>query len=166
MKNAKNHNLMQFGDEILVLLCSDEPIQILVILSQFQTFKTETKLQGYLYGVFGAISHSHSQEDIFHHALNPIISKNQVFVTSHFGTLWTGIPSGQAQLNYQIKKLTGGLSDGGRIDRQTEWMAGRWRSFQPPPPQAISLPLSSPIFLRPTSHSVFTPDGPTLQTSK
>ena len=30
------HILLQFGSEILVLLCSDDPIQILVILCQFQ----------------------------------------------------------------------------------------------------------------------------------
>ena len=47
MKNAylpKISVLLQFGGEILALLCPDDSIQILLILSQFQMFGTETKL--------------------------------------------------------------------------------------------------------------------------
>ena len=53
MKNAylpKISILLQFGGEILALLCHGDSIQILVILSQFKTFGTETKFQD-LYGV-------------------------------------------------------------------------------------------------------------------
>ena len=39
---AKINILLQFGSEILVLSCTDNPIQILVILSHFQMFRTET----------------------------------------------------------------------------------------------------------------------------
>ena len=42
---------LQFGSEILALLCRDASIQILLILSQFLMFGTETKLEGFLYGV-------------------------------------------------------------------------------------------------------------------
>ena len=45
IKNAylpKISILLQFGGKILALLCPDDSIQILLILSQFQTFGTET----------------------------------------------------------------------------------------------------------------------------
>ena len=45
--------LLQFGSEILALLCLDDSIQILLILSQFLALGTQTKLEG-LYGVIGA----------------------------------------------------------------------------------------------------------------
>ena len=51
MKNAylpKISILLQFGGEILALLCHDDSIQILLILPQFQTFGTETKLEGFV----------------------------------------------------------------------------------------------------------------------
>ena len=38
--------LLQFGGEILALLYPGDSIQILLILSQFLTLKTETKLEG------------------------------------------------------------------------------------------------------------------------
>ena len=41
--------LLQFGGEILALLCPDDSIQILLILSQFLTFGTETKLEGFVW---------------------------------------------------------------------------------------------------------------------
>ena len=44
---TKNCILLQLGSEILALLCSDHPIEILVILSLFSTVKTETKLEGF-----------------------------------------------------------------------------------------------------------------------
>ena len=37
--------LLQFGGEILALLCPGDSIQILLILSQKETFGTETKLE-------------------------------------------------------------------------------------------------------------------------
>ena len=40
--------LLQFGGEMLALLCPDDSIQILLILSQFFTFGTETKLEGFV----------------------------------------------------------------------------------------------------------------------
>ena len=49
MKNAylpKISTLLQFGGEILALLCSDDSIQIVLILSQFLTLGTETRLEG------------------------------------------------------------------------------------------------------------------------
>ena len=48
MKNAylRKIILLQFGGEILALLCPGDPIQILLILSQFLMFGTETKLEG------------------------------------------------------------------------------------------------------------------------
>ena len=52
MKNAylpKISILLQFGGEILVLLCPGDSIQILLILSQFQTLRTETKLEGFVW---------------------------------------------------------------------------------------------------------------------
>ena len=52
MKNAylpKIRILLQFGGEILALLCPDDSIQILLILSQFLTFGTETKLEGFVW---------------------------------------------------------------------------------------------------------------------
>ena len=48
MKNAylpKISILLQFGGEILALLCPGDSIQILLILSQFLTFGTEKKLK-------------------------------------------------------------------------------------------------------------------------
>ena len=50
MKNAylpKISILLQFGGEILALLCPSDSIQILLILSQFQTLRTGTKLEGF-----------------------------------------------------------------------------------------------------------------------
>ena len=47
----------QFGNQILALLCLDNSIQILLILSQFQT---ETKLEGFVWsheGITELISH-------------------------------------------------------------------------------------------------------------
>ena len=52
--------LLQFGGEILVLLCFDDPIQILVILSRFQMFRTEAKLERFIWSHWSikvAISH-------------------------------------------------------------------------------------------------------------
>ena len=52
MKNAylpKISILLQFGGEILALLCPGDSIQILLILSQFLTFGTETKLEGFVW---------------------------------------------------------------------------------------------------------------------
>ena len=49
MKNAylpKIGILLQFGGEILALLCPDDSIQIRLILPQFLMFGTETKLEG------------------------------------------------------------------------------------------------------------------------
>ena len=49
MKNTflqKVSILLQFGGEILALLCHDDSIQILLILSQFLTLGNETKLEG------------------------------------------------------------------------------------------------------------------------
>ena len=40
--------LLQFGGEMLVLLCRDDSIQILVILSQLLMFGTDKKLQGFV----------------------------------------------------------------------------------------------------------------------
>ena len=50
MKNAylpKISILLQFGGEILALLYPDDSIQILLILSQFLSFGTEKKLEGF-----------------------------------------------------------------------------------------------------------------------
>ena len=41
--------LLQFGGEVLVLFCSSDSIQILVILSRFQTFGTKTKVEGFVW---------------------------------------------------------------------------------------------------------------------
>ena len=52
MKNAnlpKISILLQSGGEILVLLCARDSVQILLILSQFQTLRTETKLEGFVW---------------------------------------------------------------------------------------------------------------------
>ena len=52
MKNAyllKISILLQFGGEILALLCPDDSIQILLILSQFLKLGTETKLEGFVW---------------------------------------------------------------------------------------------------------------------
>ena len=56
--------LLQFGGEIsvLVLLSSDDPIQILVILSWFQMFRTETELERFVWSHWGIkVPISHSQ---------------------------------------------------------------------------------------------------------
>ena len=56
MKNAyltKISILLQFGGEILALLCPGDSIQILIILSQFLTFGTETKLEGFVWSMGG-----------------------------------------------------------------------------------------------------------------
>ena len=50
MKNAylpKISILLQFGGKILALLCPDDSIQILLVLFQFLTLGTETKLEGF-----------------------------------------------------------------------------------------------------------------------
>ena len=52
MKNAylpKISILLQFWGEILALLCPDDSIQTLLILSRFQTLRTETKLEGFVW---------------------------------------------------------------------------------------------------------------------
>ena len=52
MKNAylpKISILLQFGGEILALLCLDDSIQILQILSQFLMLGTETNLEGFVW---------------------------------------------------------------------------------------------------------------------
>ena len=62
LKNAylpKISILLQFGSEILALLCRDDSIQILLILSQFLMFENETKLEGFVWshqGITGLIS--------------------------------------------------------------------------------------------------------------
>ena len=56
MENAylpKISILLQFGSEILALLCRDDSIQILLILSQFLMFGTETKLEGFVWSYEG-----------------------------------------------------------------------------------------------------------------
>ena len=89
------------------LLCSDEPIQILVILSQFQTFRSKTKLEGFVWSHWGikvpiiiiiiSLPNCNRMLIFGKYALfillfpniliNPIISQIQIFVTSHFSTL-------------------------------------------------------------------------------
>ena len=52
--------LLQFGGEILALLCPDDSIQILLILSQFLMFGTEAKLEEFVWshqGITELISH-------------------------------------------------------------------------------------------------------------
>ena len=57
--------LLQSAGEILVLLCFDEPIQILVILSRFQMFRTKTKLEGFVWSHWSIeVPISHSQTAI------------------------------------------------------------------------------------------------------
>ena len=59
MKNAslpKISILLQFRREILALLCLDDSIQILLILSQFLKFVPETKLEGFVWGMTELIS--------------------------------------------------------------------------------------------------------------
>ena len=63
---------------LLALLCPDDSIQILLILSQFRTLRTETKIR--------RICVESSRHNTFHHALSEC-SKIQIFVTSHFGTI-------------------------------------------------------------------------------
>ena len=67
MKNAylpKISILFQFGGEILALLCPGDSIQILLILSQFQTLRTETKL-GFVWS---------------HHGTTELISRSQITI--------------------------------------------------------------------------------------
>ena len=49
MKNPgtcqKDIILLQFGSDILALLCSDDSIQIFLISFQFSTFKTEANIK-------------------------------------------------------------------------------------------------------------------------
>ena len=52
--------LLQFGGEILALLCSDDSIQTLVILPWFLTLGTEVKLEGFV------LSHQSVKVPIFH----------------------------------------------------------------------------------------------------
>ena len=70
MKNAyspKISILLQFGVETLVLnimVCSEDSIQILLILPQFQMFGTEAKLEGFVWcnqSMTVPISHPKSQ---------------------------------------------------------------------------------------------------------
>ena len=52
MKNTylpKISILLQFGSEILALLCRDDSIEILLVLSQFLMFGTATKLEGFVW---------------------------------------------------------------------------------------------------------------------
>ena len=52
MENAhleKISILLQFGSEILGLLCTSDSIKIVLIWSLFQTFGTETKLEGFVW---------------------------------------------------------------------------------------------------------------------
>ena len=64
MKNAylpKISILLQFRGEILALLCPVDSIQILLILSEFQMLRTETKLEGFVWshqGITELISHT------------------------------------------------------------------------------------------------------------
>ena len=56
MKNAylpKISILLQLVGKILALLCSNDSIQILLILSQFLTLDTETKLEGFVWSHHG-----------------------------------------------------------------------------------------------------------------
>ena len=77
--------LMKFEGE----LCSDEPIQILVIFSWFQMFRSKTKLEGFVWSHWSIkIPISHSQDanfwqvDIFHHV---IFQKSHNFKNSNIG---------------------------------------------------------------------------------
>ena len=45
--------LLQFGGKKLALLCPNDSTQILLILSQFQTLRTETKLEGFIWSHWG-----------------------------------------------------------------------------------------------------------------
>ena len=94
MKNAlpKILILLQSMGEILPLLCSDKPIQILVILSRFETFRSKTKLEGFVWSHWSikvAISHSPIPIDdfwqvgIFHHALSKYLNKSHNFKNSN-----------------------------------------------------------------------------------
>ena len=68
MKNAylpKISILLQFGGEILALLCPGDSIQILLILSQFETLRTETKLEGFVWS---------------HHGTTELISRFQIAI--------------------------------------------------------------------------------------
>ena len=52
MKNAylpKISIVLGFGGEILALLCPGDSIKILLILPQFQTLRTKTKLEGFVW---------------------------------------------------------------------------------------------------------------------
>ena len=68
MKNAyfpKISILLQFGSEILALLYRDDSIQILLILSQFLMFGTETKLEGFVWS---------------HQGITELISRSQIAI--------------------------------------------------------------------------------------
>ena len=93
MKNVylpKISFLLQFGGEILALLCPGDSIQILLILSQFQTLRAETKLEGFVWshhGITELISCATKlqkdadfwQVGIFHHALSEYTNKSHNF---------------------------------------------------------------------------------------
>ena len=67
MKNAywpKMTVLLQFGGGILALLCPDDSIQILLILSQFLTFGTKTKLEGFVSLEFSGRNRAKSRPQI------------------------------------------------------------------------------------------------------
>ena len=67
--------LLQFEGEILALLhvCPDDCMQILLILSQFQTLRTETKLEDADFWQVG----------VFHHALSEYTNKSHNFKNSN-----------------------------------------------------------------------------------
>ena len=68
MKNAylpKIRILLQCGSEIFPLLCPGDSIQILLILSQFQTLRTETKLEGFVWS---------------HQGITELISRSQIAI--------------------------------------------------------------------------------------
>ena len=55
--------LLQFRGEILALLFTGDSIQILLSLSQFQTLRTETKLEGFVWS---------------HRGITELISRSQI----------------------------------------------------------------------------------------
>ena len=66
MKNAylpKISILLQFGGEILALLCPDDSTQILLTLSQFLMSGTETKFEGFVWS---------------HQGITELISRRQI----------------------------------------------------------------------------------------
>ena len=95
MKNAYLPNIsifFQFGSEILVLLCRDDSIQILLVLSQFLMFGTaETKLDGFVWSHEGHNRANISPPDadfwqvgICHHALSEYSNKSHNFINLVF----------------------------------------------------------------------------------